>query len=232
MMLSKKLLRLYRQLPYIRKMLIWEPFESGGQMSEASEERTLFETNWAGNNFKILVRKAPDGRTEYTLRISGRVNCERPIQYFDVYLRLRERGELDVASLLVYALRGEFSVIEGERKYIMKPEEDLVYWSIMTESGDTIARVKEETLINILIGKRVDEVLREAIGEEMISDRSEQILSMLSEMLSSKKFDYDTYTGVLKYLEETEDERVRDLLRIVQRTFKKEISEIEKRSAG
>lgn len=194
------------------------------------EEEVILETKTRDNDFKILRKGNQEGGIRYTLKISGRVNCEVPIQYpGDLFLHAMGASHLNTNTLLLYALRGEFYIVEEGKKYIVRPSEDPVYWHIITEKQEPLARVEEKVLLDIILGKPVDEILREVNKVEEMSEEYEKLLSSISDMLSSGKFNRDVYMQAIEYSERTGDERIKDLLRIVKRIFRHELQNLEPR---
>jgi predicted Zn-dependent peptidase len=56
---------------------------------------------------------------------------------------------------------------------------------------------------------------------ELINEKSKKALATLSEMISKNTFDYEAFERIRKYAEEANDERVKDMLNIVQKRFRK-----------
>jgi len=73
-----------------------------------------------------------------------------------------------------------------------------------------------------LIGNlSVKKILSTQKVAELISEESKKALATLSEMISKNVFDNEALERIRKYAEEANDERVKDMLKIVQKRFRK-----------
>ncbi|MCP8304547.1 MAG: hypothetical protein H3Z50_03635 [archaeon] len=168
-----------------------------------------------GTTFMVFRGHEDGFDSDFFIKASGRLNFIRGIQSFDAYL-LKSRSYF---MMLKYVMRGPFTVIEEGEEYLFEPS--LRGW--LVKHGDESFELKgdKEVLDIISASNNVKDVLGAQKVAELITEESKKALSVLSEMISENVFDHETYERVGRYAEEANDERVKDMLRIVQKHFRK-----------
>ena len=168
-----------------------------------------------GTTFSVFRGHEDGFDSDFFIKASGRLNFIRGIQSFDAYL-LKSSSYF---MMLKYVLRGPFTVIEEGEKYLFEPSTN--GWSVKHEDIDFELNGEKEVLDIISATTKVEDVLKAQKVDELMTEESKEALSALSEMMSKNIFDDKTFGKIEKYAEEANDERVKDMLRIVQKHFRK-----------
>jgi len=164
--------------------------------------------------FSISMVSSDNVSRNYILEASGRLNFVRHIQNFDVYMS-QFRPHI---ILLRYTQSGQFTLIEQDEEFSFKP----LYERWLVELKDESFELTDEDVLQIVLGNiSVKDILGAQKVEDLISEESKKALSILSDMYVKNVFDEKTFEGVKRYAEETKDERVKDMLKIVERRFRK-----------
>jgi len=71
------------------------------------------------------------------------------------------------------------------------------------------------------MGINIKEVMQTQKAAELTTEESKKALAVLSEMLKENIFPLEKFEKIRKYAEECKDERVKDMVRIVQKHFHK-----------
>ncbi|MEM3437121.1 MAG: hypothetical protein QXP55_01100 [Nitrososphaerales archaeon] len=169
-----------------------------------------------GTTFLVTRGREAGFEGEFFVKGKGRLNFIRPVQSLDA-LFLRSGSYF---MFLKYIPRGPFTLIEEGEEYFFEPSSE--GWIVKHRSG--IFELKgEEEVLNIIIGNiSVKEILSNQKVIELISEESKKALTTLSEMISKNVFDYEKFERIKRYAEEVNDERVKDMLMIVQKRFRRE----------
>jgi predicted house-cleaning noncanonical NTP pyrophosphatase (MazG superfamily) len=167
-----------------------------------------------GTVFSINMTSSDNASRNYILEASGRLNFVKPIQNFDVYMS-QFRPHI---ILLRYALSGQFTLIEQNEEFSFKPSNER--W--LVEHKDESFELTDEDVLQIVLGNiRIKDILGAQKVEDLISEESKKALSILSDMFVKNVFDEKTFEEIERYAEEAKDERVKDMLKIVERRFRK-----------
>jgi len=121
--------------------------------------------------------------------------------------------------MLKYVLRGPFKVVEDDEEYFFEPSH--VGWSVKHREENFELKGNKEVLDIISASTNVKEVLGKQKVAELMPEESKKALSTLSNMISENTFDDEVFERIVKYAENTSDERIKDMLRIVQKHFRK-----------
>ncbi|MCP8307978.1 MAG: hypothetical protein H3Z54_04710 [archaeon] len=167
-----------------------------------------------GTVFSMSIISNDDISRNYILKASGRLNFVKSIQNFDAYL-LQFKPQVE---LLRHTLSGQFTLIEQDEEFSFKPLSER--W--LVEHKDESFELNEEDVLEIILSNTsVRKILKAQEAEDLISEESKRALSILSDMLTKNVFDEKTFEEVKRYAEEAKDERVKDMLKVVQRRFRK-----------
>lgn len=146
----------------------------------------------------------------YALKATGRINCFRPIQLPQI--------QILSALPMEFILQGDFTIVEDGNTYIF--ESSTEGWLI--KCGERVKQVTDETVGEIISCYRTtEEVFEEAAETVLISAEAKGFLTGLSAMLDDGVLDAEVYERARKHADETGDERVKDMLRIVEKRFRK-----------
>jgi len=168
-----------------------------------------------GTTFLVTRGHEAGFESNFFVKGKGRLNFVRPVQALDA-LYLRSGSYF---MFLKYVPRGPFTLIEEGEEYSFEPSRD--GWIIKHKNGVFELEGEEETL-NIIIGNlSVKKILSTQKVAELINEESKKALATLSEMISKNIFDSEAFERIRKYAEEANDERVKDMLKIVQKRFRK-----------
>lgn len=174
-----------------------------------------------GTTFMVIRGHKANLGSNFILKAKGRLNFVRPIQTFDAYLL--QSGSYFM--FLRYVTRGPFALIEEGEEYSFEPSDE--GW-IVKYKGGIFKLEGEEEVLNIIIGNlNVKKILSNQKVAELINEESKKALATLSEMISKNTFDYEAFERIRKYAEEANDERVKDMLKIVQKRFRKTLDSEE-----
>jgi len=180
------------------------------------EDLNIFRTlNKDGTTFLVLRGHEEGFDSDFFIKASGRLNFIRGIQSFDAYL-LKSGSYF---MMLKYVLRGSFKIVEEREEYLFEPSAG--GWSV--KHGDQSFELKgnKEVLDIISASTNVKSILSAQKVAELINEESKKALLALSEMINKNLFDKKTFERLEKYAEEANDDRVKDMLRIVQKHFRK-----------
>lgn len=185
---------------------------SGGQSGGDQKNEQIFYTiEKDGTTFS--VGRALNG--SYFFRTSGRINCTRSIQRYQAAKLMS--GTVAIAR--EYIRRGAFVLLEGNIEYVIEPS--IGGWLI--KCGEQVKQVKEETVGDIIWSDRTAEEVLEESETVLIGIEVKQVLTSLSDMLDSGVFNAEIYENAKKYLEQTGDEHVKDMLKIVRKHFRERV---------
>ncbi|MCP8311888.1 MAG: hypothetical protein L6M37_02915 [Candidatus Methylarchaceae archaeon HK02M1] len=180
-------------------------------MGEGNIFRTLEKD---GTTFTVFRGHEDGFDSDFFIKASGRLNFIRGIQSFDAYL-LKSGSYF---MMLKYVTRGPFTVIEEGEEYLFEPS--LGGWLVKHGEQSFELKGDREVLDIISASTNVKEVLGAQKIAELITEESKKALSALSDMISENLFDHEIYARIERYAEEVNDERVKDMLRIVQKHFR------------
>jgi hypothetical protein len=167
-----------------------------------------------GTTFSLIPSSYADSRSSHILKASGRLNFIRPVQASDAFWIARH----NLAILLKFILFGPFTLIEQDERYSFEPSGD--EWKVKCKDG--VFELKETEVLDVALNNfNIKEILstKKAIG--LVGEESKRALSILSEMLIKDVFDKKMFEEVKRYAENMNDERVKDMLMIVQKRFRK-----------
>jgi len=178
-------------------------------MRETSIIRT-FEKS--GTKFIVISGYDPDTECDYFVKASGRLNFVRPIQICDPYL-------IKSGSYYRYTLSGPFTLVEEGEEYSFDPSQD--GW-IIKYTGGYIELKEDKKVLEIISGSLdIRQVIKAQKIDEIITKESKKNLAALSDMLNTNILKSEKFEKIRKYAEEAKDERVKDMIRIVQKHFQK-----------
>jgi hypothetical protein len=181
-------------------------------MEDPNVARTLEKD---GTTFMVIRGREANFESNFILKAKGRLNFVRPVQSFDAYLL--QSGSYFM--FLRYVPRGPFTLIEEGKEYFFEPSNE--GW-IVKHKGGIFELKGEQEVMNIIIGNlNVEKILSTQKVAELINEKSKKALVTLSEMISRDTFDYEIFERISKYAEEANDERVKDMLKIVRKHFRK-----------
>ena len=166
----------------------------------------------SGTKYVVFSGENSDYESDYFVKASGRLNFIRPIQICDPY-HLKSR------SYFRYPLGGPFTLVEEGVEYSFDPTQD--GWSVKYPGGSFEFKGDQEVLQVILNVINIKEVMQTQKAAELTTEESKKALAVLSEMLKENIFPLEKFEKIRKYAEECKDERVKDMVRIVQKHFHK-----------
>ncbi|MCP8310651.1 MAG: hypothetical protein L6M37_05385 [Candidatus Methylarchaceae archaeon HK02M1] len=178
-------------------------------MRETSIIRS-FEEN--GTKFIVFIGHNPDYECDCFVKAQGRLNFVRPIQICDPY-------RIKSGSYFRYTLGGPFTLIEEGEEYLFDPSKD--GWTI-EYNGGSIELKGDKKVLDIISG---DIIIRDVIEsqkfDELVTEESKKVLAAISEMLNKNIFDPEKIEKISKYAEDSKDERIKDMIRILQKRFRR-----------
>ncbi len=167
-----------------------------------------------GTVFSISMAMGDSVGRNHILEASGRLNFQRPIQNFDVYMSQFRPHMI----LLRYTLSDQFTIKEQDEEFFFKPSNER--WLIVYRNESF--ELTDEDVLQIVLGNvNIKDILLAQKAEDLINEESKKALSVLSDMYVKNVFNEKTFEEVKRYAEEAKDERVKDMLKIVERRFRK-----------
>jgi len=153
-------------------------------------------------------------REESFIKATGRLNFIRHIQAYDAYL-LKSKSFL---QMLKYVLRGSFTLVEENEEYSFEPSED--GWQVIYPGG--FFEFNGDTdVLNIIAGDlKIGDLMKDLKLDIILTYESKKNLTILSEMLRKNTIDQAEYNRINIHAEQTNDVRVKDMLKIVKNHFR------------
>ena len=163
-----------------------------------------------GTQFTVFFGSLGDYQCDYFVQAIGRLNFERPIQGCDPNL-------FKSKSFVRYILNGLFMLIEDEKKYLFDHSQN--GWTIKF-NGNCIF-IGDSEVLGIISGtKLLNDVLKAEKITELVTSESKEALSTLSEMLDNNVLDSQKLEEIKALAEQSDDERIKDMIRIVEKHFR------------
>jgi hypothetical protein len=166
------------------------------------------------NGTKFVVLRSHEKGYTHFLKGSGRLNFARPLQPYDASV-LNCRSYF---LMLRYVLRGPFTLDESGEKYSFVPVDE--GWAVAYPGGTMIID-SDKAVLDIVHGVlKIQELVSEQKKKGLIMGDSKEAFACLSEMLREDKYDKEEFDRITQYANASGDERVKDMLRIVQKKFR------------
>ncbi|MCP8306123.1 MAG: hypothetical protein H3Z49_03330 [archaeon] len=116
-------------------------------------------------------------------------------------------------------MSGPFTLIEEGEEYSFDPSQD--GWTVEYIGGRIELEGDKKVLDIISDNINIRDVIEAQKVDDLVNEESKKVLATLSEMLNKNIFDPEKFEKISKYAEDSKDERVRDMVRIVQKRFRR-----------